>query len=88
MKRVPKFQDAPCSRCGTPLAVLNAAWLRQVRLSAKVSLCAFAEAAGVSSAYICDIEHGRRHCLPEMRARYEALAVLPVSSAARQEDGR
>jgi transcriptional regulator with XRE-family HTH domain len=52
---------------------MNPAWLRWKRQRAELTLRAFADKAGVSAPYICDIELGRRTCLPEMRARYEAL---------------
>lgn len=80
-----KFHDRPCSHCGMPHTVLNGAWLRERRKRAGYSLRAFAERVGVSAAYICDIEHNRRNCLPTMRDAYENVASFelpaPPSSA-------
>jgi hypothetical protein len=68
-----RFTHGVCSQCGTPRSRMNPAWLRWKRQRAELTLRAFADKAGVSAPYICDIELGRRTCLPEMRARYEAL---------------
>jgi transcriptional regulator with XRE-family HTH domain len=73
MKAPTKFFDMPCGSCGSPRAVVNGAWLRFVRKRAGLSLREFAVRAGVSAAYICDIEHNRRNCLPEMRKNYETF---------------
>lgn len=74
MTRKPsKFAEQPCSLCGTPRSVVNGEWLRFVRKCAGLTLRQFAKRAGVSPAYICDIEHNRRNCLPEMRAQYETF---------------
>lgn len=72
-KKPAKFHPQPCSMCGTPKTVVNGEWLRFVRKRAGLSLRDFAKRAGVSAAYICDIEHNRRNCLPEMRANYETF---------------
>lgn len=69
----PKFLPVPCPSCGAPMAVINGAWLRFVRKNAGLTLRAFATRAGVSAAYICDIEHNRRNCLPDMRGNYETF---------------
>lgn len=69
-----KFRDEPCSQCGTPRTVVNGLWLRERRKKAGYSLRDFAKRVGVSAAYICDIEHNRRHCLPKMRDAYENVA--------------
>jgi DNA-binding XRE family transcriptional regulator len=68
-----KFTHQACPRCGTPQSRLNGAWLRRVREAAGLTLREFAQRAGVSAAYICDIEHNRRNCLPEMRKNYETF---------------
>jgi len=73
MKEPNKFTRGACSRCGTPQAVLNGAWLRYRREAAGLTLREFATRRGVSAPYISDIEKNRRNCLPEMRAAYEAL---------------
>lgn len=77
MKQPAKFTHQSCPTCGTPRSVVNGEWLRFVRKGAGLTLRQFAERAGVSAPYICDIELNRRNCLPEMRARYEALEVQP-----------
>jgi predicted transcriptional regulator len=72
--KTPKFVDQPCSQCGTPRTVVNGFWLRERRKKAGFSLRDFANRLGVSAAYICDIEHNRRNCLPTMRDAYENIA--------------
>lgn len=72
--KVEKFITGACPRCGTPETVLNGAWLRERRKRAGYSLRDFAKRVGVSAAYICDIEHNRRNCLPGMRDAYENVA--------------
>jgi transcriptional regulator with XRE-family HTH domain len=72
--KTPKFFDQPCPHCGTPRAVANGLWLREQRKRAGYSLRDFAKRVGVSAAYICDIEHNRRNCLPAMRDAYDNIA--------------
>lgn len=69
-----KFSDQPCPRCGSPERVINPKWLRAVRLAAGLTLRAMATRSHVSVPYLCDIEHGRRNCLPKMAANYETFA--------------
>jgi len=68
-----KFKQQPCPHCGTPQSVINGQWLRDVRKAAGLTLREMAKRVGVSPAYICDIEHNRRNCLPAMRDAYENL---------------
>jgi transcriptional regulator with XRE-family HTH domain len=68
-----KFKPEPCSQCGAQRSVINGAWLREVRKSAGLTLREMARRCDVSAAYICDIEHNRRNCLPAMRDAYENL---------------
>lgn len=75
-----KFRDEPCSQCGSPRAVVNGAWLRERRKRAGLTLREMARRAGVSAAYVCDIEHSRRNCLPAMREAYENLAAREQSN--------
>ena len=70
----PKFIHGACPRCGTPETVLNGEWLRERRKNAGLTLKEMSRRVGVSAAYICDIEHNRRNCLPSMRDAYENLA--------------
>lgn len=74
----PKFTDQPCPHCGTPRSVVNGAWLRERRKKAGYTLRDFAKRVGASAAYICDIEHNRRNCLPAMRDAYENIASFEV----------
>lgn len=76
-----KFKQQPCSQCGSPRSVLNGDWLRGVRKHAGLTLREFAARAGVSAAYICDIEKNRRNCLPAMRDAYECLQSFPEKDA-------
>jgi transcriptional regulator with XRE-family HTH domain len=78
MSETPKFKDDACPTCGTPRSVVNGAWLRERRKNAGMSLRDFAKRVGVSAAYICDIEHNRRNCLPAMRDAYECVASFEV----------
>lgn len=71
---VDKFTHQSCPTCGTPRTVVNGRWLRLQRERAGLTLREFAKACDVSAAYLCDIEHNRRRCLPKMREAYEALA--------------
>jgi DNA-binding XRE family transcriptional regulator len=73
-----KFKQEACRLCGTPRTVVDGAWLRERRKKAGYSLRAFADRVGVSPAYICDIEHNRRNCLPSMRDAYENIASFEV----------
>jgi hypothetical protein len=70
---VQKFMDEPCVACGTPQKVVNGRWLRLEREIAGMTLREMARHLGYSAAYICDVEHGRRHCSPRIREAYEAL---------------
>lgn len=70
---VDKFTHQSCPTCGSPRSVVNGAWLRLRRERAGLTLIEFAARANVSAAYICDIEHNRRRCLPAMRDHYERL---------------
>lgn len=72
-KETEKFKQQPCPHCGTPQSVINGAWLITVRKKAGLTLREFAKRVEKSPAYICDIEHNRRNCLPEMRDAYECL---------------
>lgn len=80
--KIEKFIHGACPRCGTPEIALNGAWLRERRKRAGFSLRAFAERVGVSGAYICDIEHNRRNCLPAMRDAYECIASFEETTGA------
>lgn len=68
-----KFKQQPCPQCGMPRSVINGQWLRDVRKKAGLTLREMAKRVEVSPAYICDIEHNRRNCLPAMRDAYECL---------------
>lgn len=79
-ERIAKFTERPCPACGTPKSVVNGAWLRERRKRAGLTLREFAKRAGVSEAYICNIELGRRNCLPSMRDAYENIASFEGSA--------
>ena len=68
-----KFTVEPCSSCGTPKSVINGRWLRHEREIAGLTLREMARRLGYSAAYLCDVEHSRRHCSPRIREAYEAL---------------
>lgn len=79
MSKAAKFTHGTCSKRGTPRTVLNGQWLRERRQHAGLSLRDFATRVGVSAAYICDIEHNRRNCLPAMRDAYENIASFEAN---------
>ncbi len=70
---IQKFKAEPCSSCGSPLSVVNGAWLRLEREMAGLTLREMARRLEFSAPYICDVEHNRRACSPKIRAAYEAL---------------
>lgn len=65
----------PCPKCGGKgqLRRADPAWLRAQRLRHKVGLRAFAKRLGVSAAYLCDVEYGRRGCPKALLDGYLAL---------------
>jgi len=77
---IPKYLDHPCPHCGTPRTVINGLWLRERRKRAGFSLRDFAARVDCSPAYICDIEHNRRNCLPKMKDAYENLASFELGA--------
>lgn len=72
-----KFAFEACPTCGTPRSILNPAWLRDTRKRAGLTLREMARRLKFSAPYISDIEHGRRRCLPKVRAAYESLEPKP-----------
>jgi len=70
---VQKFLDTPCLSCGAPRSVINGKGLRLEREMAGLTLREMARRLEYSAAYICDVEHNRRHCSPKIREAYEAL---------------
>lgn len=69
-----KYVPGPCPTCGSTHAIISGAWLRWAREREGLSLKAMATRLGFSSAYLCDVEYGRRHGSPEIRSAYEALS--------------
>jgi hypothetical protein len=76
---VQKFKPEPCDTCGAPRRVINGAWLRREREIAGMTLREMARRLDYSAAYLCDVEHNRRHCSPRIRAAYEALRAVATS---------
>ena len=72
---VQKHLDEPCHACGKSRAVINGRWLRLEREMAGLTLREMARGLEFSAAYLCDVEHNRRHCSPKILAAYEALRV-------------
>jgi hypothetical protein len=68
-----KFVPHPCPTCGSPQVIVSGAWLRYMRERAGLTLREMARRLEFSAAYLCDIEHNRRHGSPEIRAAYEGL---------------
>lgn len=67
--------ETTCQHCGAPSVQFDGASLRERRMWAGVSMRALARRIGVSVAYLCDIEHNRRHRVPRIVEAYEALAA-------------
>lgn len=75
----------PCVHCSGKGQVENpatiGATLRQLRLKAKQTAKAIADEMGLSQAFICDAEAGRRTLTPERIAGYRtALANLKLKA--------
>lgn len=70
---IQKFTEDDCPMCGTPRTVINGRWLRIQREMAGMTMREMARQLEFSAAYLCDVEHNRRHCSPKIRAAYEAL---------------
>ena len=70
-----KFTTQACAKCGTPQATINGQWLRERRIAAGFSLREMAKRIGCSTAYLCDIELGRRNCVLWVRSVYEELKI-------------
>lgn len=68
-----EFMKEPCPRCGTPCSIVNGDWLRAQRKRAGITMREMARRLDCSDAYLCDIEHNRRNCLPPVREAYEKL---------------
>ena len=71
----PQLILKPCGHCGATgkVEVINHAFLRFVRLQSQVSLRRMARRLGVSAAYVCDVELGRRNCPIAWLEKYRAL---------------
>ena len=68
-----KFVSSNCPTCGSEGVIVSADWLRHARVRAGLTLREMARRLSFSAPYICDIEHGRRACTPDIRSAYEAL---------------
>ena len=66
---------AHCSKCQAllPAGETNPDWVRHVRINAGVSLREMAKRIGISAAYMCDIENGRRKCPDRVRDEIRQL---------------
>ncbi len=63
------FECVYCGGKGT-ITRTNPAWLRYIRERAGVTLRGMAKRLGVSAAYVCDVEKGRRAIPDSWRAEY------------------
>ena len=61
-----------CSGRGT-VRVVNPSWLRARRMRKGMSLRALARKIGLSPAFLCDVEYGRRTCSPDLLLHYREL---------------
>lgn len=71
----PVFQRTKCRHCRGAgiLQVVNGAWLRWLRESARLDQRTFGETVGLSGPYISDIENNRRECPVEVEQAYRNL---------------
>lgn len=74
---IPKFVPHTCGHCGQTLKTLNGAWLKAKRKRVGLSLREVARRAGVSAAYLSDVENGNRHASPRAEAAYVSLTTPP-----------
>ena len=63
----------PCPTCGGYGRRINPAWLLWKRKRAGVLQKDLARLAGVSGAFVCDVEHGNRNCPAELEKVYAEL---------------
>jgi predicted transcriptional regulator len=49
--------------------------LKKARKTSRITQKAMAKALGISAAYLCDLEHGRRHWSSEMVHAFKAQLV-------------
>jgi len=71
------YTAATCSKCGGPTKQISPEWLRARRLASGLTLTALAKRLGLSKAYLCDVELGRRRATPQIAAGYNALKEKP-----------
>ena len=71
--KIPKFVKSPCSKCGSSIDKINPQWLRIVRKRAGLGLTEFGRIIGKYPAYMTNVELGRKECIEEIQAQYEAL---------------
>lgn len=64
-----------CSRCNGTGRVPKPGTVKKLREKAGIGLRDMARLVGVSPAFLCDVEHGRRTLSPELRRKYEGLVV-------------
>jgi predicted transcriptional regulator len=76
-KAPPRYAPHTCGHCGMTRKTLNGAWLRWKRLRAGVGLRELARRAGVSAAYLSDVERGNRHATVRAELAYQNLREVP-----------
>lgn len=59
-----------CPRCGGDGVVARGSEMRRLRKVARKGLNETAERMGISAAYLCDLEHGRRGWSPELAEKF------------------
>jgi len=80
---LPKYIDHPCRECGAMHPRINPAWLRSVREQTGLSLRKFADQAGLSAAYLSDVERGNRSVTCKIEALYAQHVPVGASSEGR-----
>ena len=66
----PVHRSAPCPTCGCPRGQLNGDFLRWDRKQRGLTLREVARRAGLSAAFVCDVELNRRNCPPKLARFY------------------
>ena len=71
-----KFRTEICGHCGRSGPIINGAWLRHRRISARIGVNKFAGQAGVTGAMVSYVERNLRGCTPELLKAYQRLKVV------------
>jgi len=68
-----EYVKTRCPHCGAAMKVPSGRWLRKRRLAAGLTLRALGKRAGLTAAYLCDVELGRRRVTERLLGVYERI---------------